>query len=102
MPLRQDENDELAPTFETQTPDAFVVFNGYGDLSGYTAPRIVAHMAGMTYRKVGFDCDPMYINAGGYIVAPEEIAKKYTDGSLSLSVQQHARLFDREQLAACV
>jgi hypothetical protein len=102
MPLRQDESGELVPTFETQTPDAFVVFNGYGDLSGYTAPRIVAHMAGMTYRKVGFDCDPMYINAGGYIVAPEEIAKKYTDGSLSLSVHQHARLFDREQLAACV
>jgi YD repeat-containing protein len=97
MPLRQDERGRLIPTFDTVTPAAFVVFNGYGDLSGYAAPRIVAHMAGWTYRKIGFRCEPMYVNAGGYLVAPENIAEQYTDGSLSLSVSQHSNLFSREK-----
>ena len=96
MPLRQREDGRLVPTFDTMTPDAFVVFNGYGDLSGYSAPRILAHMAGWTYRKTGFDAHPMYINAGGYLIAPEHIAGKYTDGHLSLDISQHSRLFETE------
>lgn len=97
MPLRKDDRGYLVPTFETLTPDAFVVFNGYGDLQGYAAPRILAHMAGWTYRKIGFECSPMYVNAGGYLVAPEVIAKQYENGSLDLSVRQHSDLFAREQ-----
>jgi hypothetical protein len=96
MPLRQDERGRLDPTFETMTPDAFVVFNGYGDLSGYAPARIMAHMAGWTYRKIGFSCDPMYVNAGGYLIAPEEITEKYADRSLRLSVDQHSSLFRDE------
>lgn len=96
LPLRLDEAGKLVPTFNTLTPDAFVVFNGYGDLAGYAAPRIVAHMAGWTYRKVSFSADPVYVNSGGYLVAPESIAEQYTDGSLYLSVSQHSRLFDIE------
>jgi hypothetical protein len=99
MPLKKGAGDRLTPTFDTMTPDAFIVFNGYGDLEGYTAARIVSHMAGMTYRKVGFECEPMYINAGGYLVAPEDIAAKYTDGYLNLSVSTHSTLFDDEQRA---
>ena len=87
----------LAPTFDTMTPDAFIVFNGYGDLSGYGPARIMAHMAGMTYRKVAFTCSPMYVNGEqGYLVAPEALAEKYTDGRLNLSVPQHADLYDTE------
>jgi hypothetical protein len=98
MPMRLTENGQLTPTFNTMTPDAFVVFNGYGDLSGYAAPRILAHMAGWTYRKISFSCAPMYVNSsGGYLVAPENIADKYTDGSLNLSVTQHAHLFETEK-----
>ena len=104
MPLRRNgvspSSHTLIPTFDTVTPDAFVVFNGYGDLSGYAAPRILAHMAGWTYRKIGFECSPMYVNAGGYLVAPEDIAEKYTDGSLHLSVSQHAHLFENERALA--
>jgi hypothetical protein len=77
---------ELVPTFDTMTPDAFVVFNGYGDLSGYTGARIMAHLSGMTYRKVGFECDYMYVNSGGYLVAPESLADHYTDKSLRISL----------------
>lgn len=92
--------ERLVPTFDAMHADAFIVFNGYGNLGGYSAARIVSHMTGMTYRKVGFDCDPMYINNdNGYLVAPEEIATKYTDGHLSLNVETHSDLYYREQRA---
>ena len=97
LPLRQDEHGQLNPTFNTLTPDAFVVFNGYGELSGYAAPRILAHMTGWTYRKISFRCEPMYVNAGGYLIAPEEIAQRYANDGLRLSVHPHADLFNREQ-----
>jgi len=93
----------LTPTTDTANPAAFVVFNGYGDLSGYTPARILAHMAGMTYRKIAFDADPMYVNStAGYLIAPEEIATSYTDGSLYLSLDQHASLHDRERMTSNV
>lgn len=98
MPLRLDGEGNLVPTFETAEPDAFIVFNGYGALSGYGPARIVSHMAGMTYRKVVFTCAPMYINSeAGYLVAPEEIAENYTDGSLHLDTDAHANLFTIEK-----
>jgi hypothetical protein len=98
MPLRLDEDGDLDPTFDSLTPDAFIVFNGYGDLQGYAPARIVAHMAGMTYRKIGFDCSPMYVNNNsGYLVASEEIAEKYaTAGRLSLYTDTHSRLHASE------
>jgi hypothetical protein len=97
MPLKADwtnlqptDKPNLRPTSDTVNPDAFIVFNGYGALSGYIPARILAHMAGMTYRKIAFDCDPMYVNStAGYLVAPEAIATHFTDGSLYLSVDQH-------------
>jgi hypothetical protein len=74
------------------------VFNGYGDLSGYVPARIVAHMAGMTYRKIGFDCSPMYVNNNsGYLVASEEIAERYAKaGALHLYTDTHSRLHASE------
>lgn len=100
MPLRLDEHDNLQPTFDSMTADAFIVFNGYGDLEGYAPARIVAQMAGMTYRKVNFSNSPMYVNGdSGYLVASEDIAAKYTDSSLRLYTDEHSRLFDRETSA---
>ena len=96
MPLRI-EDGRMRPTFDTEGPDAFVVFNGYGNLGGYTPARILCHMVGMTYRKVSFTCPPMYVNNdAGYLVAPEEIAERYTDGSLTLHVDTHSNLFTNE------
>ena len=97
LPLRQDVHGKLTPTFDTQNPDAFMVFNGYGDLDGYTAPRVLAYMTGWTYRKTGFGCDHMYINSGGYLVAPENLAEQYTNRNVHLSVEKHARLYDTEK-----
>jgi hypothetical protein len=91
---------DLSPTFDTLTPDAFVVFNGYGTLFDYAPARVLAHMAGWTYRKIAFTCSPMYVNAeAGYLVAPEALAQSYTDGSLHMTVDQHSTLFEDEQAA---
>lgn len=88
--------DRLTPTFDTNT-NAFVVFNGYGELSGYVPARIVAHMAGLTYRKIGFTCTPMYVNGdSGYLVASEEIVQAFTDRHLSLYLNTHATLHHSE------
>jgi len=95
MPFKM-ENERLSPTFETLSPDAFVAFNGYGTLSGYAGARILAHMAGWTYRKIGFDCSPMYVNAGGYLIAPEHIAERYQGKGIDISVRQHSSLFRDE------
>lgn len=93
MPLRRD-GDSLVPTFNTENPDALVVFNGYGELSGYTAPRVMAAMYGWTYTKISFDAEPMYINSGGYLVGPEDIVSPRK--SITLSLQQHASLHESE------
>jgi hypothetical protein len=102
MPLKLDEQGELHATFDSMTPDAFMIFNGYGDLSGYAPARIVAHMAGMTYRKVSFDNSPMYVNnSSGYLVANEEIADKFHKrGRVSLHTATHSNLYHTEQAAA--
>ncbi len=103
MPLRLSEDDFLRPTFDSLTADAYVVFNGYGDLSGYTPARVVAGMAGMTYRKIDFNCSPMYVNGtSGYLVASEEIASKYAESGLDLYVETHSHLFYSEQARTLV
>lgn len=98
MRLSPGSDKDLVPTFETQEPDAYVVFNGYGALGGYTPARLLSHMVGMTYRKIGFKCAPMYVNSdAGYLVAPEELASKYTDGAIDMRVPQHSPLYETEQ-----
>jgi hypothetical protein len=83
----------LEPTFETEYPDAWIVFNGYGELAGYAAARVMAQLSGMTYRKVEFNCEPMFVNGdSGYLIAPEDLASKYTDGRLNLAVEKHSSL----------
>jgi hypothetical protein len=93
MPLRKTEDSDgqqLVPTVATMEADAFIVFNGYGDLQGYTAARIVSHMAGWTYRRIDYACEPMYVNAGGYLITSEDIAQAYRDKGLYLSVESHS------------
>ena len=99
MPLRLNDQGYLVATFDAQTADAYMVFNGYGDLEGYTPARVVAGMVGMTYRKIGFTCDPMYVNgSSGYLVAPEELADRYAKSErLGLDVAIHSSLYHTEQ-----
>ena len=100
QPLRMvndgDPSSAMGPTFDTESPDAFVTYNGYGDLDGYTAARLLAHMMGWTYRKVGLNAGNQYVNSGGYLVAPENIASKYNSGSVCLDMDDHSNLYRTE------
>lgn len=65
-------NANMQPTHDTINAHAYVVFNGYGDLDGYIAARIIAHLAGRTYRKIGLSAERQYINnSTGYLVADD-------------------------------
>lgn len=65
-------NQDLKPTHDTENARAYVVYNGYGDLEGYVAARIIAHLTGNSYRKVEFGSDRQYVNGeSGYLVADE-------------------------------
>lgn len=98
MPLKKERfSNNLVPTYNTETPDAFIVFNGYEALSGYTPARLLSHMNGMTYRKVEFSASPMYVNSSsGYLIGSEELIAPFTDGRFSLDLRRHATLFDIE------
>ena len=61
----------LRPTAATETP-AYVIFNGYGNLAGLVAVRLLAHLTSKTYRKILFTSDPMYVNGDcGFLVADQ-------------------------------
>lgn len=90
----------LTPTFNTTTADAYIVFNGYGDLSGYAAARVIASLTGLTYRKVGFRAEPCFINGDtGYLVCSEETAKRHEDQGLVLNLDDHSTLYHDEAAA---
>lgn len=96
MPLK-DNGTTLEPTFDAEHADAFAVFNGYGYLSGYAPSRVMAHLSGMSYRKISFNVNPMYVNDDrGYLVAGEDILKRH-EGGLRLSLDQHSNLHRNEQ-----
>lgn len=82
------------PTFDTEAADGFVVFNGYGDLQNYGPARIIAHMTGLTYRKVEFHHGAAYINAGGYLVAPETLTSAHS--VVNLQSTAHSNVFQVE------
>ena len=99
LPLKRQGTHGLTPTYNAENPIAYMVFNGYGDLQGYTPARILSYMMGTTYKKMSFTHNRMYINAGGYLVASQEVIQDYVDnvgGTLELSSSVHATLFDTE------
>ena len=64
-------NEDFKPTQNAETAHAYMVFNAYGALGGYSSARIIAHLAGKTYRKVCFDLSIQngYVNSSaGYLV----------------------------------
>lgn len=64
-------DEDFKPTQDAETAHAYMVFNAYGALGGYSSARIIAHLAGKTYRKVtfGLAIDNGYVNSNaGYLV----------------------------------
>lgn len=100
MPLK-DRDGQLDVTFDAEHADAFVVFNGYGTLSGYAGARIVAAMHGMTYKKIRFSGSPMYINGeSGVLVGPEEIVSRSNELDLDLEMHSNLAYAERHTAAA--
>lgn len=65
-------NKEMQPTHDSFNAHAYVVFNGYGELTGFVAARIVAHLTSKSYRKVSLGSSEQFINNDtGYLVADE-------------------------------
>lgn len=65
-------NDGLQPTHDAFGAHAYLVYNGYGDLEGSNAARIVAHLTSRTYRRVDCDIRSQFVNNdAGYLVADE-------------------------------
>jgi hypothetical protein len=91
LPVNVDAAGRITPTYDTSAR-AFLVFNGYGDLEGFDAPRIVATMTGGSVRRVRLSISPMYVNSNsGYLVASPDIIDQVTSESnyVGLSVSQH-------------
>jgi hypothetical protein len=77
-------------TSDVATAKAFVVYNGYGELSGYTAARIIADMTGLTYKRIRFSAGVQYINSDGYLVG-DQIACNATD-EITIRRDAHERV----------
>jgi len=88
-------NSDMSPTADAIGATSFLVFNGYGNMSGYAAPRIIAHLSGMTYRKVSVNAEiandydaNFYVNGDvGYLVSDEATCK--ANDSVTLSLDLH-------------
>lgn len=94
---------DLRPTHDANGARAYVVYNGYGQLEGYTAARIVAYLTGYTYRRVTLDVGGQFVNGDvGYLIADESTCEAIH--SLSYSYDAHdvrdARTFDQKESAA--
>lgn len=69
---------DMFPTEDAVHAHAYLIFNCYGALSGYTPARIVSMMTGKSYKRIGFQCSPMYVNGEfGYLVADQDTCKDY-------------------------
>jgi hypothetical protein len=84
----------LTPTFNTDDPDAYVVFNNYGDLGEGIGPVVFAHMLGWVSRRIDFSVEDMWVNhddtrgiRSGHLITPS--AEDFADlPSLHLSVSR--------------
>lgn len=97
LPLKfNKETKKFKQTFNTMEADAFFAFNGYGDLAGYEPARLLAHMQGVTYKKIGFrpTDEGWYINNGsGFLIAPEDMMDMET---VEIPVRHHSNLYAEE------
>lgn len=103
MPMkRQLSGPILTPTFNTDDPDAYVVFNNYGDLGEGLGPVVFAHMLGWVSRRIDFSVDDMWVNhddargtRSGHLITP--FAEDFSDlTSLHLSIADHSSLYRDE------
>lgn len=100
QPMRKVGIGDLIPTHDTLTADAYIVFNGYGDLEGAKPARIIGHLTGKTYRKINYSADQQYVNNGGWLVSDEETCRRtdYVEIGAASHDQFDARTIKSESL----
>lgn len=89
-------NDGLNPTHNAENAFAYVIYNGYGNLEDFIPARIIAHLTGRSYRKIGFTADPVYVNSGGYLVAAQDVCDDID--SITFTKDVHNQMDARELL----
>ena len=88
---RGEESTGLVPTHDSIGADAYLVYNGYGDLDGYTGVRIVAHLTSKSYKKIAVRIDRQYVNGdSGYLVADESILANIDRVQIDLEEHEQA------------
>jgi hypothetical protein len=88
----------LRPTFGE--PQAYVLFNSYGDLDERIGVRTLSAMTGMPWQQARSGDWNMYVNGDSvFLVAPQDMLDRVRGGNLTLpySLNQHAGLYDRER-----
>lgn len=96
LPCKVDLNGVVRPTFGT--PEAYVVFNGYGDLEEETGAQALAHVLGLsaTMRTYIFPPHRMYVNGEtARIVATAETLKRRL--TIASGLEQHATFVEPEE-----
>ena len=83
-------NEQLEPTHDAFDAHSYLVYNGYGNLEGHTAARIVAHLTSRTYRRVQCDLPPQYVNGDtGYLISDQVTCDKVD--AVVISANTHAQ-----------
>lgn len=83
---------DMRPTQDVRNAHAYVVYNGYGDLAGYGAARLVAYLTSKTYRKIGFEANYQYINAGGYLIADQDVCDATNSVYIGGDLNPHSKV----------
>lgn len=89
-------DETLQPTHDAMGAHAYVVYNGYGNLEGIVAARLVAHLTSRTYRRISCVMGSQYVNSNiGYLVADQATCDKTE--KLTVSDAEHHQ-FDADDL----
>lgn len=83
---------DMRPTADVEGAHAYVVYNGYGELSGYTPARLVAHLTSKTYKKIEFSANYQYVNCGGYLVADQETCNATDEVYIGSGLDSHQKV----------
>ena len=98
QPLDQTDEGNLVPTHRATTAVAFLVYNGYGDIDGYRAARIIGHLTSKSYKKIEYSASAQYVNGGdAFLIADESILS--TTGFLDFIYDEHHK-FDAAEIEA--
>ena len=88
-------NQGLLPTHDAADAHAYLVYNGYGNLEGFVAARLVGYLTARTYRKVPTDLGQQFVNGStAYLVADQATCERATQ--VDLRYDAHHR-FDADE-----